>query len=537
MQDPARTTRILVGIIVFLTLVILAMVGVALGIIVKVSKKQDDVAAVTTTLSPPTANRLVASITVDQMMSHLNALQRIADTTGGTRAIHTEGFHGTLDYITQYLTNNTDLKVQRQDFNWSTFDLISDPTFSSSISGTSKNYTWGVGKDFYQLMYSGNSSTSSTSARVTIVPNFGCNPSDWNVPNIDGTVALVAAGGGCLYRIKTQLAPRNLGGLLIYNLGTPNNLFAVASSVNPNTTFPVISVSHSVGMQLMNAANDTLTNTTVTIQLAAEKEERPVGNICADTRTGDPTQTILIGGHSDSVPAGAGINDNGSGSAAIIVLATNIARLFHNSVDQVYKYRVRFCWWGAEEVGLRGAEYHRDMARNTETVGERISDYLVNLNYDMLASPNYMFGIYNGSSAPNNTPANAIPGSIRLTELFRDWFISQSLPWTYTDFSGRSDYGPFLETGIVASGLFSGAEDRKSKIERDYYDRVLGSTLGGIAETAYDSCYHLSCDTVQNINQFALQRMTQAAAYVLEYLGRLDNLQDWLYPKGRPETV
>ncbi|CAF1508749.1 unnamed protein product, partial [Didymodactylos carnosus] len=155
-------------------------------------------------------------------------------------------------------------------------------------------------------------------------------------------------------------------------------------------------------------------------------------------------------------------------------------------------------------------EYHRDMARQNTTVGERISDYLVNLNYDMLGSPNYMFGIYNGSSAPSSTSNKTVPGSIKLSELFRDWFTNQLLPWNYTDFSGRSDYGPFLEAGVVASGL------------------------GGMAETAYDPCYHLDCDTVQNINQFALQRMTQAAAYVLEFLGRLDNLEVWLYPDGRP---
>ncbi|CAF1083376.1 unnamed protein product [Didymodactylos carnosus] len=479
----------------------------ALGVIVKVANKQDDATAVTTTTTATTssstlANNLVTSITVDQMMSHLNEFQKIADNNGRTRAIHTRGFELTLDYITQYLTNNTNLKVHRQDFNWSTFNLTDIPTFSSNISGVNKIYTRGVGADFYELIYFRNSSTSSVSARVTIIPRYGCSPSDWNTLDITETVALVAGGGGCLYRVKAQLAPSNLSGLLIYN---SVGMSAVASSVNPNITFPVLSVSYGVGMELKNAPNNML----VTIQLTAGKEQKPVGNICADTRTG-------------------------SGSAANLVLATNIARLFNKSVDRAYKYRVRFCWWGAEEVGLRGAEYHRDMARQNTTVGERISDYLVNLNYDMLGSPNYMFGIYNGSSAPNNTPAYAKPGSIKLSELFRDWFTNHLLPWTYTDVSGRADYGPFLEAGVVASGLFSGAEGIKSKSERDYYDQVLGSSPGGIVATAYDPCYHLDCDTVQNINQFALQRMTQAAAYVLEFLGRLDNLEDWLYPDGRP---
>ncbi|CAF3895625.1 unnamed protein product, partial [Didymodactylos carnosus] len=97
----------------------------ALGVIVKVANKQDDATAVTTTTTATTssstlANNLVTSITVDQMMSHLNEFQKIADNNGRTRAIHTRGFELTLDYITQYLTNNTNLKVHRQDFNWST---------------------------------------------------------------------------------------------------------------------------------------------------------------------------------------------------------------------------------------------------------------------------------------------------------------------------------------------------------------------------------------------------------------------------------
>ncbi|CAF1388563.1 unnamed protein product, partial [Didymodactylos carnosus] len=158
-MEASSRTHILLGIIAFLTLVIFALVAAALGVIVKVANKQDDAIAVrtttttsagtATTTSSSSANNLVTSITVDQMMSHLNAFQEIADNNGRTRAIHTRGFELTLDYITKYLTDNTDLKVHRQDFNWSTFNLTDIPTFSSNITGVNKIYTRGVGADFY----------------------------------------------------------------------------------------------------------------------------------------------------------------------------------------------------------------------------------------------------------------------------------------------------------------------------------------------------------------------------------------------------
>ena len=222
---------------------------------------------------------------------------------------------------------------------------------------------------------------------------------------------------------------------------------------------------------------------------------------------------------------------SGSGTATNLVLATNLARLIQTASYAPYKYRVKFCWWGAEEVGLVGSDFHVSEANRSSTTGERLSDYLVNLNFDMLGSPNFKFGIYDGNSADlNTTPAKAIPGSIRLTQLFRDWFIDQKLPFSMSGFDGRSDYGPFLAAGIVASGLDSGADGTKSKGERDYYDQLLGQGKGGIAGAINDPCYHQACDSLANINPLVLEKLTQGAAYVLEFLGTHADLYSYLYP-------
>ena len=183
-----------------------------------------------------------------------------------------------------------------------------------------------------------------------------------------------------------------------------------------------------------------------------------------------------------------------------------------------------------KKLALLGAKDHVKQAKNSTIVGERLADYLINLNYDMLGSPNFMFGIYDGKTAKNNTPAQALPGSNKITALFQSWFEQQNLPWNYTDFSGRSDYGPFLAEGIVAGGLFSGADGIKSQEERNRYDRILGQGMGGIAGATHDPCYHKACDSIQNINNLRYEKMVQAAAYVLEYLARQNDLKTWLYP-------
>ncbi|CAF4530933.1 unnamed protein product, partial [Rotaria magnacalcarata] len=79
------------------------------------------------------------------------------------------------------------------------------------------------------------------------------------------------------------------------------------------------------------------------------------------------------------------------------------------SIYTTLKYRIRFCWWGAEEIGLIGSDFYVKQAKLSTIIGERLSDNLVNLNFDMLGSPNYVFGIYNGETITNTTPENAIP--------------------------------------------------------------------------------------------------------------------------------
>ena len=128
------------------------------------------------------------------------------------------------------------------------------------------------------------------------------------------------------------------------------------------------------------------------------------------------------------------------------------------------------------------------------------------LNFDMVGSPNFVRFVYDGdlSNSPP-LPGGAPEGSAQIERLFLDYFTDQGLVTEPTAFDGRSDYGPFLEVGIPAGGLFTGAEGIKTAQQAAVY--------GGVAGEQYDPCYHLSCDDIDNLSLVALDQMSDAAAH------------------------
>ncbi|CAF3829618.1 unnamed protein product [Rotaria sp. Silwood1] len=218
-----------------------------------------------------------------------------------------------------------------------------------------------------------------------------------------------------------------------------------------------------------------------------------------------------------------------SGTVGNLVLALNLARLFvTTSLNYAqFPYRVRFCWWGAEEVGLLGSIYHVEQASlpSATTESGRLQDYLVYFNYDMLASPNSNFGILDSLSVPPGTPNKTLPGTDRITNLFQQWFNEQKLPWTKSGIGGGRDFVPFLTEGIASGGVNTGAGGFKSATERDQYTALLETGNSGLANVAYDSCYHQQCDRINNVNPFAYEKVVKAADYAIEYMGRLRDLE------------
>jgi aminopeptidase S len=219
-------------------------------------------------------------------------------------------------------------------------------------------------------------------------------------------------------------------------------------------------------------------------------------NLIADWPGGDTADTLMIGAHLDSVTSGPGINDNGSGSAANLEVALAIAR-----AGLQPERHIRFGWWGAEELGLRGSTAYV----NSLTTAQRaaITGYL---NFDMVGSPNPGYFLYDGDNSDGTGSGPGPAGSAHIEQVLADYFTSISVPTRGTDFDGRSDYGPFISAGIPAGGIFTGAEGRKTAAQVQLW--------GGTAST-FDPCYHSSCDTISNINDTALDRNSDAIAYAV----------------------
>ncbi|MEV1145616.1 M28 family metallopeptidase [Micromonospora sp. NPDC049799] len=220
-------------------------------------------------------------------------------------------------------------------------------------------------------------------------------------------------------------------------------------------------------------------------------------NLIADWPGGDPNAVVMSGAHLDSVSSGPGINDNGSGSAAILEVALAVARSGFTPTKHL-----RFGWWGAEELGLRGSQYYVNNLPTTER--SKIKQYL---NFDMVASPNAGYFVYDGDNSDGVGSGPGPAGSAQIEQTIQAYFTSIGVPTRGTDFDGRSDYGPFIGVGIPAGGIFTGAEGTKTSTQ--------ASLWGGTAGQAFDPCYHRSCDTSANINDTALDRNSDAIAYTV----------------------
>jgi aminopeptidase S len=212
-------------------------------------------------------------------------------------------------------------------------------------------------------------------------------------------------------------------------------------------------------------------------------------NLIAEWPRGDANNVIMAGGHLDSVPAGPGINDNGSGSASLLEIALTVARQNYTPTK-----RLRFGWWGAEERGLVGSTAYVNSLSAADR--SRIKAYV---NFDMTGSPNPGYFVYSASGQPS--------GSLALQQLLEEPFVTMGVPTELTSVGGRSDHAAFARAGIPVGGLFTGAEETKTSAQAQKW--------GGTAGQAFDRCYHASCDTISNINVTALDRNADAIAYAL----------------------
>ncbi|MET9628549.1 M28 family metallopeptidase [Lentzea sp. NPDC006480] len=432
---------------------------------------------------PALAKKLAKKVTVEGVNRHLIALQRIGDRNGGTRAALTPGYDASVDYVAG--------KLRDEGF------IVTTPTFSFDVPVTDAELARVDGVNYQALIMTASPQTpvGGITGPLRVVPEdatTGCEATDFDGQDFTGSVALIRRGGCTFAQKHLNAAARGAIAVLV-----SNNVDGPLSNVtltNPGV-IPTGGISKADGTTLIAKAG-----ASVTVDMRFHNETRTQRNVVAQTRTGRTNNVVMAGSHLDSVEAGPGINDNGSGSAALLETALQLGS--RPKVDNA----VRFAWWGAEERGLIGStQYVRSLTF------EQQLDIALYLNFDMIASPNAAYFIYDGDNSDGvGSPAGPY-GSAQIEKAFADYFVATGVPTEGTDFSGRSDYGEFIAQGIPAGGLFTGAEGVKTAAQ--------AAKWGGTAGTAYDPCYHSKCDNLGNLDRVALGRNAGAVAFVIATYG------------------
>jgi len=454
---------------------------------------------------------LQRAVTVNGIRLHLAALQRIADANDGTRAAGTPGNVATVNYIKQRL-QRAGYRVTVQNFDIPFYEELGPGTFAE-LTPTPKTYVDLT--DFTTMPFSGSGDvtgrlvpTNDIEIPPAPAPNSssGCEAADFPAA-VSGNIALVQRGT-CDFSVKAANAKAaGAKAVVIFNEGQPGrtDLFPTAAMDVP-IDIPVLKATFQVGADLY--AQTQAGPVTVHVTTNTLSENRPTSNVIGETWFGRPDSVVVVGAHNDSVPAGPGINDDGSGTATDLEVAEQLGRR-----QLLLRNKVRFLFFGAEELGLLGSYHYVETLSDAERAKIKVM-----LDFDMLASPNYVRFVYdgNGSTFPDASGPN---GSGLVENVFLAFFAQRNLATTPTAFDGRSDYVAFTDAGIPAGGIFAGAEGIKTEAEARIY--------GGTAGQPYDSCYHEACDTIANINNTVLDQFSDAVANsVVVFAQRRDPVVD-----------
>ena len=438
--------------------------------------------------------KLLECVTLEGVRAHQQAFQDIADANDdefypGTRVAGTLGYADSVDYVADKL------KAAGYTVTFDEFDFeFVFPALLRQLTPTAADYATGT------FTGSGNGDVTGNVIPVDInltpprASTSGCEATDFTGLDFSGAadIALIQRGT-CTFGQKAFFAQQaGAEAVVIFNQGNdPSREGLIVGTLNPPPgpiTVPVVGASFADGAALSVAGS------TARVRVLPSETRTDV-NVIAEKLGTNVDNVVMSGAHLDSVTAGPGINDNGSGSAALLETALQMAKV--SPVNTV-----RYAWWGAEESGLLGSRAY--VAGLSQAEKDRIALYL---NYDMVGSPNYVLMTYDANESTFPAPAGVpIPeGSEAIEELFEGVYTSLGQRYDDAQFSGRSDYQAFIQAGIPSGGLFTGAEVVKTAAQADIW--------GGTAGAQFDPCYHLACDTFANNSNTALDVNSDLIAY------------------------
>ncbi|MFV1366021.1 M28 family peptidase [Mycolicibacterium elephantis] len=438
------------------------------------------------------ARELADAVTADGMYTHLDKLQEIADANDGNRGQGAAGLAASVDYVAQFLRDKG-------------FD-VETPEYErlDRMEGGDPKLTVN-GRDHHVDQASLLISTPPGGLKaITLRPGkpAGCRASDYDGVSVKGAISVVDDTGCSVVDKQNVAVGEGAVGLLIVSEEGRSGLFP--PGYYRGLTVPVGIID--------TATNAALRRTTARVALVLDS--KPVlakgRNVLAQTKTGDTSNVVMAGAHLDSSAASPGVNDNGSGVAALLETASALGSQPRTT------NAVRFAFWGSEENGLAGAtSYLRELS------AEQLSQIALYLDFDMIGSSNAGYFTYDGdqSAQPNpDIPAHAVPeGSAGIERTLAGYLYSAGVRPADMPLSRITDYNAFLSVGVPIGGLTAGSSQRKSEAQARLW--------GGHAGIAFDPNYRTRRDTVDNINRDALAVMGSAAAFaVATYAQSIDGV-------------
>ncbi len=439
----------------------------------------------------PGAEAASKNIDSSEVMAHLHELQKIADLNDGNRSSSTPGHELSANYIAQKLML-AGYEVEFSPYTYERYEQVG----TASLAQLAPNQVDYIEEDQFAIMpYSTTGNITGEVEAVDLALGLGnestsgCEIEDF-ANFTKGKVALLQRGA-CTFAQKAEnAAASGATAVIIFNQGndvTRREAFAGTLGDETDVKITVATLTYDIGEALSK-----IEGLTINVQAETKVVESTSYNVLAETKAGDPNNVVMLGSHLDGVQAGPGINDNGSGSAGILTVALRMAKVNVNN-------KLRFAWWGSEELGLIGSTKYVEAL--TEEEKSKITLYL---NFDMIGSPNYMVGVFDGNGSL--TDFKAPKGSYAIERLFQLYFAANDQNNIELEASGRSDYAAFSDAGISYGGLFTGAEGTKTEEQAVLF--------GGTAGEAYDACYHKECDDINNINQEALEINVNAISFM-----------------------
>ena len=265
------------------------------------------------------------------------------------------------------------------------------------------------GTDFATMQYSGSGEvTAAVTAVGTLNVPIGDTPSGTTRSGCAatdfagfpaGNIALVQRGT-CTFGTKVANAKAaGASAIVIFNEAQPGRTDAAAGNLGTPADIPALGATYQLGADAATA----LSGGPVTRHLTTStvNENPTTYNVIADSPWGDPNRTVVVSAHNDSVAAGPGINDDGSGTAMNLELGRQLG-----AEGQLPRNHLRFLWVGAEEEGLLGSGYYVSQLNAADR-----SKIIAMLDFDMVASPNYSRQVYDGNGSTFGSDLSGPNGS------------------------------------------------------------------------------------------------------------------------------